>query len=72
MKASKSVCSIKIHWKLLTVPGMHLNTGDFRKPVQEAVSPMESEKDLKTSCLHQPSQNSSELLSHCWRCVRGG
>lgn len=72
MKASEPVCSIKIRWKLLIVPGMHLNTGDFREPVQEAVSPMESEQDLKTICLHQPSQRSSELLSHCWQCVCGG
>jgi len=45
MKVSKSVCSTKIHWKLLTVPRTHLLTDDFRKPVQEEASPMENEQD---------------------------
>lgn len=53
-------------------PGTHLNTGDVRKPGEEAVSPMESEQDLKTIRLYQSSQKASELPSRCWRCMRGG
>lgn len=68
MKTPETVCSIKILWKLLTVPGTHLNTGDFRKPVQEAASPTESEQGLKAICLHQPVHKSSEFLSRRW-CV---